>query len=64
MDLATAVAARRKGLHLTQLDAAELSGVSERFVRAVEAGKASVQLDKLVGLLDALGLALAVELKR
>lgn len=64
MDLATAVTARRKELRLTQLDAAELSGVSERFVRAVEAGKTSVQLDKLASLLDALGLALTVELKR
>lgn len=49
---------------LTQLDAAELSGVSERFVRAVEAGKGSVQLDKLCALLDALGLELSVAVKR
>mgnify|MGYP001172831514 FL=1 len=64
MDLAHTVETRRKAMRLTQLDAAELSGVSERFVRAVEAGKGSVQLDKLCALLDALGLELSVTVKR
>lgn len=63
MDLASAVSNRRRALHLTQLDAAELAGVSERFVRAVEAGKVSVQFDKLRALLDTLGLELTVRIK-
>jgi HTH-type transcriptional regulator / antitoxin HipB len=47
-------------LHLTQHDLAQLAGVSERFVRFVEQGKPSVQLDSLLALLDTLGLELQV----
>jgi len=35
-----------------------LAGVSERFVRFVEQGKPSVQLDSLLALLETLGLEL------
>ena len=58
MSLAQDVRHRRKELGLTQVDAAELAGVSDRFVRLVESGKASVRLDKLEALLDSLGLEL------
>ncbi len=51
---------RRKLLGLSQGETAELSGVSERFVREVESGKSSMQLDKLEALLDALGLQLEI----
>lgn len=51
---------RRRFLRLRQDEAAELSGVSERFVREVEAGKPSLQLDKLEALLDTLGLRLEI----
>lgn len=54
---------RRKVLRLTQADLAELAGVSERFVRLVEAGKDTVRLDKLRPLLEVLGLSLRVELR-
>ncbi len=54
---------RRKVLRLTQADLAELAGVSERFVRLVEAGKDTVRLDKLQPLLEVLGLRLRVELR-
>jgi len=37
---------------------AELAGVSERFVHALENGKQSVQLDKVIAVLSALGLHL------
>lgn len=47
---------RRLALGLTQAEIAELAGVSERFVRAVEAGKTSVHWDKLMALAEALGL--------
>jgi y4mF family transcriptional regulator len=56
--LAAAVRARRKELGLRQEELADLAGVSERFVFAVESGKASVRLDKLMDLFDALGLHL------
>lgn len=56
--LAAAVRARRSVLRLSQRDLAELAGVSERFVRFVEQGKRSVQLDSLLALLGTLGLEL------
>lgn len=58
MQLAVDVRQRRRELGLSQVDAAELAGVSERFVRLVESGKESVRLDKLTALLDTLGLEL------
>lgn len=54
------VAARRKTLGLRQEDLADLAGVSHRFVQSLEAGKRSVQLDKVEKVLDALGLRLDV----
>ena len=56
--LAVEVRIRRRALRLSQRDLAELAGVSERFVRFVERGKRSVQLDSLLALLDTLGLEL------
>jgi HTH-type transcriptional regulator/antitoxin HipB len=56
--LAAEVRARRAALRLTQHDLAQLAGVSERFVRFVEQGKRSVQLDSLLALLETLGLEL------
>jgi y4mF family transcriptional regulator len=56
--LAAEVRARRAALQLTQHDLAHLAGVSERFVRFVEQGKRSVQLDSLLALLETLGLEL------
>ncbi|WP_455836683.1 type II toxin-antitoxin system Y4mF family antitoxin [Pseudarthrobacter siccitolerans] len=58
--LAAEVRSRRAVLRLTQHDLAQLAGVSERFVRFVEQGKPSVQLDSLLALLDTLGLELQV----
>jgi HTH-type transcriptional regulator/antitoxin HipB len=56
--LAAGVRGRRMALRLSQRDLAELAGVSERFVRFVEQGKRTVQLDLLLALLDTLGLEL------
>lgn len=64
MSLAEDVRLRRKELGLTQVDAADLAGVSERFVRLVEAGKDSVRLDKLEALLGVLGLELRATLRQ
>ncbi|MGO0575557.1 helix-turn-helix transcriptional regulator [Ornithinimicrobium panacihumi] len=57
---AAALVARRRELGLRQSDLAELADVSERFVRELEAGKASVRLDKVRPVLDALGLQLVL----
>ena len=56
--LAEEVRTRRADLRLTQQDLADMAGVSERFVRFVEQGKPSVQLDSLTALLETLGLEL------
>lgn len=52
--------ARRRELGLRQVDVAELAGVSERFVRLLESGKESVRLDKVIPVLEVLGLRLAL----
>ena len=53
--------ARRRSLGLGQMELAELADVSERFVRSLEQKKATVRLDKLTAVLDALGLELRAE---
>lgn len=54
---------RRRALGLGQEDLADLSGVSVRFIRALEHGKSTVRLDKLLAVLGALGLELRAELR-
>lgn len=61
--IADTLRARRKQLGLTQQDAAELAGVSVRFVHDCETGKASVQLDRVQALTAALGLTLTLTLR-
>ncbi|WP_035781366.1 helix-turn-helix transcriptional regulator [Arthrobacter sp. H14] len=61
--LAEAVRSRRESLRLTQTDVADLAGVSERFVRFLEHGKPTVQLDSVLAVLDTLGLDLRLERK-
>ncbi|HET6240920.1 MAG TPA: helix-turn-helix transcriptional regulator [Arthrobacter sp.] len=56
--LASEVRSRRRSLGLTQQDLADMAGVSERFVRFVEQGKPSVQLDSLTAVIETLGLEL------
>lgn len=60
--LGTTLRERRAALALNQVDVAELAGCSTRFVHAAEAGKATLRLDKLVAVLDVLGLDLLVRL--
>ena len=62
--LAIDVRARRKDLGLTQIELAELAGVSERFVMELEQGKPTVRLDKLTAVLGAMGLTLRAEVRR
>lgn len=64
MDLGATVRERRKDLCLTQQQLADLAGTSERFVRALELGKPTVQLNHVVAVLDALGLELRTEVRR
>lgn len=56
--LAERIRERRRSLNLNQLDLAQLSGTSERFIRELEHGKTSVRLDKVLAVLTTLGLEL------
>lgn len=58
--LGEAVRRRRRELGLRQAELADLAGCSQRFVHTVEHGKPSLQLDKILDLLDVLGLGLLV----
>lgn len=58
--LATEVRTRRAQLRLRQEELADLAGVSERFVYALEHGKQTVQFDKVLAVLNALGLHLEI----
>ena len=58
--LGRAIRARRKALKLTQVDLSRLAGCGPDFVYDVEAGKASLRLDKLLDVLGVLGLELGV----
>lgn len=58
--LGRAVRARRKALRLTQIDLSRLAGCGPDFIYDVEAGKASLRLDKLLDVLAVLGLELIV----
>lgn len=58
--LAEAVRARRKELGLRQAEVADLAGCSQRFLHTVEHGKTSLRLDKVLDVLEVLGLELRV----
>ncbi len=59
-DLGVIVRAKRKELGLRQEELADLADCSPRFVHDLENGKATVQLDKVLAVLHALGLHLLV----
>jgi HTH-type transcriptional regulator / antitoxin HipB len=59
--LAAAVRARRKALKLTQLDVAALAECGAVFMHSLESGKPTVRLDKVMAVLNVLGLQLVLE---
>jgi len=63
MALGAKVEERRRVLQLRQEELAELADVSVRFVRSLEHGKSSVRLDKVLDVLDVLGLDLDVRVR-
>lgn len=63
-DIARLVRDRRKGLQLRQSDLADLAGCSVRTIYALEEGKPTLRLDKLLDVLDVLGLELRIEPRR
>lgn len=58
--LAETVRRRRNDLGLRQAELAELAGCSQRFVHTLEQGKPTLRLDKLLDVLEVLGLGLSV----
>ncbi|MBI2168165.1 MAG: helix-turn-helix domain-containing protein [Actinobacteria bacterium] len=59
--LGGAIRLRRRRLGLSQQEVADLAGCSERTVRTIERGKATVRLDVLQQVLATLGLGLRLE---
>lgn len=51
---------RRKTLGLTQLELADLANVSERLIRDVETGRLTIKTEKLLSILEALGLEIRI----
>lgn len=54
-DLGATLRVARKALRLTQADLALAAGVGLRFVVDLEAGKPTVQLERVLRVIDALG---------
>lgn len=63
-NLAHRVRTQRVAERLTQADLADLSGVSERFIRSLEHGKPTLQLDSVLAVLRTLGFDLDVTSRR
>ncbi|MBU6259149.1 MAG: helix-turn-helix transcriptional regulator [Burkholderiales bacterium] len=62
-ELGAAVRARRKRLALKQLDIAGMGNTGNRFIVDLEGGKPTVQLQKVLDILDLLGLELVLRTK-
>jgi len=56
IDIAASVKTARRTLKLRQVELAAAAGVGVRFLIELEAGKPTVQLDKTLAVLNALGL--------
>lgn len=61
--LGSLVRERRRALALKQLDVAGLSNTGNRFIVELEQGKPTVQLQKVLDVLDLLGLEVVVRPK-
>ena len=58
--ISEAIQSRRKSLGLTQLELADLAEVSERLIRDLETGRVTIKTDKLLSILEALGLEIRI----
>ncbi len=59
--LGVALRSRRKSLGLTQQELARLAGCGLAFLYELETGKPTLRLDKLLAVLDVLGLELSLD---
>ncbi len=60
-DIGQVIRDERKAQGLTQDDLAGLSGTGRRFISELESGKATIQLEKTLLVLNALGLSLFIK---
>ena len=58
--LADFVRTERKSQHVTQIQLAQLANVGVRFVRDLEDGKPSLHFEKILCVLDTLGIAVTL----
>ena len=63
LDLGQMVKRQRNGMNLRQLDVAGLANTGNRLIVDVENGKPTVQLQKVLDLLDILGLEVVIQPK-
>lgn len=63
MELGALVREQRRALALKQLDVAGLGNTGNRFIVDLERGKPTVQLEKVLDVLDLLGLEVVVRAK-
>ncbi len=61
LEIGEAIRIRRKHLRMTQEQVADLAVCSKPSVIAAEAGKATLRLDKLLAILEVLGLSINIE---
>lgn len=59
--ISEAIKRRRKALGITQLELADLADVSERLVRDLEKGRLTIKTEKLLAILEALGLEIHIQ---
>ena len=64
VELGAALRDRRKSLGLSQLETCDLAGVGPAFLYELEHGKPTVRLDKLLAVLEVLGLGLELKESR
>lgn len=62
-ELGQLVSAHRKSLRLNQLDIAGMANTGNRFIVDLEAGKSTIQLQKVLDVLELLGLEIIVRPK-
>lgn len=62
-ELAKMVRSRRGYLKYTQTDIAELTGLTDRTIRAIESGGGGTAIQSWAKILDVLGLELKVQIK-
>ncbi len=62
--IGNSIKARRKALRVTQLQSAELAGISVNTLYKIERGQANPTLETLDGIADVLGMEVCLEVKK